>query len=627
MKPYPKYKATNIPWLTEAPDDWEVWKIKYLFSERIEKGFPDEPLLVASQNMGVVPKEVYGNRTVEAMKDLHLLKLVEIGDFVISLRSFQGGIEYAYYRGIISPAYTVMKQNTFIDAGYFRYLAKSKLFIELLQTCVTGIREGQNIDYNRLKNEFIPLPPLSVQSRIVSYLDAKVSSINKLIEAKKRQVELLKEELYTYLFSEKGDIESLGYWDNCFPQHWESTTVKRIFHETSDKGYTDKELLAVTQDRGVLYKNDCSENFVSPSGDYSSQKLVLPHDFIISLRSFQGGIEASLIKGLVSPAYTVFAMNDYNELLFIYYRYLFKTKPFIAFLNTLVADTRDGKKIGFKEFRGFYMPVPPVSHLEKIKELSLRLDVLVIQVEKYLQLLTEYKISLISDVVTGKVEVQEVALQQKIESEVVLPKIIELAPKQSKTHSKGYDDAVILATLVNAFGTEEYPFTAFDCQKFPYLLHRYIEGVAANYSKFAAGPYNPLLKYQTARPIALKKKYIREHTGRYKGLVTDANVQEAVGYFTAWYGNEPLEWIKQFRFISNRKNELELLTTVDMAIVDLQNDNMSVTMQSIKDLIKGSPVWKDKLKRPIFSDDNIERAIKWSYKLFGTQNKEVGKKL
>jgi type I restriction enzyme S subunit len=270
----------------------------------------------------------------------------------------------------------------------------------------TGIR--LTLSFSEFKKTPLPLPPLPVQSRIVSYLDSKISAINKLIEAKKRQVELLKEELYTYLFSEKGDIESLGYWDNCFPQHWVSTTVKRIFHETSNKGYTDKELLAVTQDRGVLYKNDCSENFVSPRGDYSSQKLVLPHDFIISLRSFQGGIEASLIEGLVSPAYTVFSMTDYNELLFIYYRHLFKTKLFIAFLNTLVADTRDGKKIGFKEFRDFYMPVPPVSHLEKIKELSLRLDILVIQVEKYLQLLTEYKISLISDVVTGKVEVRAI---------------------------------------------------------------------------------------------------------------------------------------------------------------------------------------------------------------------------
>jgi len=71
----------------------------------------------------------------------------------------------------------------------------------------------------------------------------------------------------------------------------------------------------------------------------------------------------------------------------------------------LVADTKDGKKIGFKEFRDFYMPIPPNNHLEKIEELSLRLDVLVVQTDKHLQLLTEYKTRLISDVVTGKVEV------------------------------------------------------------------------------------------------------------------------------------------------------------------------------------------------------------------------------
>ncbi|MDR2824507.1 MAG: restriction endonuclease subunit S, partial [Prevotellaceae bacterium] len=184
---------TNIPWLQEVPEGWEVRKIKYLFSERIEKGFPDELLLVASQNMGVVPKDVYGSRTVEAMKDLHLLKLVEVGDFVISLRSFQGGIEYAYYRGIISPAYTIMKPNVKIDTDFFRYLAKSRWFIELLQMCVTGIREGQNIDYGRLKNEFIPLPPLPVQSQIANFLDTQVSKIDKLIEAKRRQIKLLKE--------------------------------------------------------------------------------------------------------------------------------------------------------------------------------------------------------------------------------------------------------------------------------------------------------------------------------------------------------------------------------------------------------------------------------------------------
>ena len=196
MKPYPEYKPTGLAWLPEIPRHWTTRKIKYIFRERSEKGYPDEPLLAATQNHGVIPKSLYGARTVEAQKDLHLLKLVRVGDFVISLRSFQGGIEYAYYQGIISPAYTIMiPDSCLIDSGYFRYLAKSPNFIALLQTCVTGIREGQNIDYSTLRRHSLPLPPADEQAQIVRYLDAMTAKINKLIRAKKTVNELIMEQL------------------------------------------------------------------------------------------------------------------------------------------------------------------------------------------------------------------------------------------------------------------------------------------------------------------------------------------------------------------------------------------------------------------------------------------------
>ena len=165
-----KYNThTQFPdiWISKIPAHWQVHKMKRLFAERSEKGYPNEPLLVASQSMGVVPKNVYGNRTVEAQKDLHLLKLVCVGDFVISLRSFQGGLEYAYYQGIISPAYTILIPHEPMSSSYFRYLAKSKPFIGLLTLCVTGIREGQNIDYAKLKNHCLPDPPRAEQDQIV----------------------------------------------------------------------------------------------------------------------------------------------------------------------------------------------------------------------------------------------------------------------------------------------------------------------------------------------------------------------------------------------------------------------------------------------------------------------------
>ena len=98
---------------------------------------PNEPLLAATQTKGVVPKEQYENRTVLALKDLHLLKLVCEGDFVISLRSFQGGIEYARGQGIISPAYTILYPRNPRMKVYLARLFKSKPYVENLNLYVT----------------------------------------------------------------------------------------------------------------------------------------------------------------------------------------------------------------------------------------------------------------------------------------------------------------------------------------------------------------------------------------------------------------------------------------------------------------------------------------------------------
>jgi len=125
LQSYPAYKDSGVEWLGDVPEHWEVRRTKTLLKQRTEKGFPDEPLLAATQTKGVVRKEQYENRTVLAMKDLHLLKLVRVGDFVISLRSFQGGIEFAHEQGIISPAYTVLFPVKPEDHGYLAHLFKS----------------------------------------------------------------------------------------------------------------------------------------------------------------------------------------------------------------------------------------------------------------------------------------------------------------------------------------------------------------------------------------------------------------------------------------------------------------------------------------------------------------------
>ena len=187
MKRYERYKDSGVLWLGEIPEHWKTRKIKYLFFERSEKGHPDEPVLCATQKYGVIPQNMYENRVVVVNKGLEGLKFVRQGDFVISLRSFQGGIEYAHYQGIISAAYTILTPSADVDSQYIKYLFKSHSFIELLKTCVTGIREGQNINYDILRKNSIVLQPLAEQHAIVDYLKDKTHKIDQYVTERERE--------------------------------------------------------------------------------------------------------------------------------------------------------------------------------------------------------------------------------------------------------------------------------------------------------------------------------------------------------------------------------------------------------------------------------------------------------
>ena len=191
LNPDVPMKDSGIPWIGMIPAHWEIKKLKYLFNERSEKGYPDEPVLCSTQKYGVIPQSLYENRVVVVNKGLEGLKLVEVGDFVISLRSFQAGIEYAYYRGIISAAYTVLSPIKGINSEYLKHVLKSQPFIELLKTCVTGIREGQNINYSLLKNKEWAFPPPEEQDAIISYLTNR--NIDEYIKSLEKEIEYLKE--------------------------------------------------------------------------------------------------------------------------------------------------------------------------------------------------------------------------------------------------------------------------------------------------------------------------------------------------------------------------------------------------------------------------------------------------
>lgn len=165
------YQASGADWLGDIPSGWAVKKMKYLFRDHSQKGRANAELLSVTQNQGVVPRSWVENRMVMPTGGLDTFKFIEKGDFAISLRSFEGGLEYCHHDGIISPAYTVLKAwHPDIEPGYYRHLFKSGAFISELQTSVVGIREGKNISFVELSHSRMPIPPFPEQRVIAAFL-------------------------------------------------------------------------------------------------------------------------------------------------------------------------------------------------------------------------------------------------------------------------------------------------------------------------------------------------------------------------------------------------------------------------------------------------------------------------
>lgn len=190
-------KSSGIDWLGEVPAHWGISKSQWLFSLRKEKARPDDEQLTASQHQGIMYQKDYmaqGSRVVQVVLGNDILKHVEPDDFVISMRSFQGGIEWSNLRGKISSAYVMLiPQKQYVYSPYFRWLLKSHNYILALQSTSNLVRDGQALRYDNFRMVDLPLVPLDEQKAIADYLNKKIVKIDSIIADVTEQIEKLKE--------------------------------------------------------------------------------------------------------------------------------------------------------------------------------------------------------------------------------------------------------------------------------------------------------------------------------------------------------------------------------------------------------------------------------------------------
>ncbi len=240
---YSNYTATRESgeyWLGTVPRQWEVIQSRRLFAQRKEQVKAGDQQLSATQDYGVIPQKEFeslaGRKVVQLLLNLDKRKHVELNDFVISMRSFQGGLERAWSSGCIRSSYVILKPQPGVVPGFFGYLFKSTAYIQALQSTSNFIRDGQDLNFGNFTKVNLPVVPVLEQTQIAKFLDYETARIDALIEKQQQLIALLKEKRQAVIshavtkgLNPNAPMRDSGVeWLGQVPAHWETLNLNRI---------------------------------------------------------------------------------------------------------------------------------------------------------------------------------------------------------------------------------------------------------------------------------------------------------------------------------------------------------------------------------------------------------------
>ena len=437
---YPHYKDSGIPWLGKIPSHWDVERAKWFF-KKMERPVREDDDVVTCFRDGMVT--LRKNRRVtgftESLKEIGY-QGVRKGDLVIHIMdAAAGAMGVSDSDGKCTPVYIVATPNKGISTQYFAFLLREMARQKWIDALAKGIRE-RSVDfrYNTFGAQFLPVPPSPEQTAIAHYLEWINSRIQRLIRVRQKQMKLLEEQKQSVIQQAvTGDIDVrtgqpyLAYkdssveWLGKVPEHWDILRSKFIFREVDERSKTGLEThLSMSQKFGLIHSSRIGEKRLL-SESYIGGKVCRENDLVLNRLKAHLGVFALAPKiGVVSPDYTI--LRAHIEISEKYFEYVLKTPTcrgeFIKRVKGIV--------VGFwrlytNDFYDISLPVPPVEEQYEIVEgLEIKLQEIISSIEKLnerISVIREYRTRLIADVVTGKVDVCQVAAQlPEIESNGVI---------------------------------------------------------------------------------------------------------------------------------------------------------------------------------------------------------------
>ena len=432
LEPYEKYKDSGVEWIGEIPNGWQVLYPKKVFVLHKEPAKTGDVQLTSSQKYGIISQEEFtkleGTKPMSVVSGEDILKHVSSGDFVISMRSFQGGLEYSRIDGRISSAYVAVSPRTRekICPDYFKHLFKSTHYIQALQRTSNLVRDGQALRYSNFAQVFIPVPPLSEQVSISEYLDKKTYEIDDYISDTERSINLLVEyrctvisEVVTRGLDPDVPMRDSGVeWIGEIPKGWEVVRIQVLANCNSESLREDTQ-----PDYEFEYIDISSVNNESGVGSTSwyrfidapsrARRVLHPGDVIVStVRTYLKAIASIDEEHGDCIASTGFAVLTPVNISGTFFRYALLNDAFVQAVQSCSVGI-SYPSINSSDLEKLKIPVPPIEQQYVIASYldakTAEIDSLVADKRRLVEKLKEYRASLVSEAVTGKFKVPGVA--------------------------------------------------------------------------------------------------------------------------------------------------------------------------------------------------------------------------
>ena len=418
MKQYPKYKDSGVSWIGEIPEHWKKARYKDVLSIQDEKvGKRKDLTLLSLTKQGVIIRDLTEMKG-KFPKDFESYKVVHPDNIILCLFDVDETprtVGLSHNEGMITGAYDVFSIKN-IDKEYFLYHYLSLDDRKAMKPLYKGLRK--TIPLPRLMGEHIFIPPNEEQAAIVSFLDAKTAQIDRFIAEAEREIEKLNElkqaqiaHLVTHGLNPDAPMKDSGIaWIGQIPEHWKKARYKDVLSIQDEKVGKRKDLTLLSLTKQGVIIRDLTEMKGKFPKDFESYKVVHPDNIILCLFDVDETprtVGLSHNEGMITGAYDVFSIKNIDKEYFLYHYLSLDDRKA---MKPLYKGLR--KTIPLPRLMGEHIFIPPkdeqTSIVSAINSLNKRIDMLTSQLVDQINHLKELKQRIISDAVTGKIDVREV---------------------------------------------------------------------------------------------------------------------------------------------------------------------------------------------------------------------------